>query len=320
VRAVDQVPEAVRRKALALGADGERWLGGLDREVEELADEWGLTIGRALTGGSGGYVAGAVMAGGADVVVKIALPDGLEGNSPFATELETLRLGGGHGYVRVLRADERRRAMLLERLGAPLADLGLTVEAQIDAVASTLRLAWRPVPASTRLRTGAEQAEFLAGFIRRTWDGTGRPCPPSTVERATAFARRRRDAFDATTAVLVHGDAHPANVLQATADAAGGFKLIDPDGMVSEPAHDLAIPLRDWTDELLAADPVELGLRWCARLGERTGVAPQAIWEWAFVERVSTGLFLVHLGDPLGPRLLDVAGRWTAVQPGGSAS
>jgi len=310
VRAID-VPEAVRRKVAALGLEGERWLEQLERTVEGLARDWGLSVGAALTGGSGGYVAGAVAADGTDVVLKVAIPDGLEGNSPFMTELRTLRLGDGRGYVRVIRSDEDRRALLLERLGAPLADLGLPVESQIDAITNTLRLAWRQVPASTPLRTGAEQAGFLEGFIGRTWEDGGRPCPEPTIDRAVAYARSRRDAFDAATAVMVHGDAHPANVLQA----GPAFKLIDPDGMLSEPAHDLAIPLRDWTDELLAADPVELGLRWCTRLGERAGVSPQAIWEWAFVERVSTGLFLVQLGDPLGTRLLDVATHWTATQP-----
>jgi hypothetical protein len=36
---------------------------------------------------------------------------------------------------------------------------------------------------------------------------------------------------------------------------------------------------------------------------------------WAFVERVSTGLFLMQLGDPLGERFLQVADRWTDAQP-----
>ena len=85
--------------------------------------------------------------------------------------------------------------------------------------------------------------------------------------------------------------------------------------MLSEPAHDLAIPLRDWTAELLSTDPVAQGLAWCYRLGERSGVDPTAIWEWAFVERVSTGLFLLRLGDPLGTRFLDVAAQWTGAHP-----
>jgi streptomycin 6-kinase len=313
------VPERVRRKALAVGADGERWLDDIGRLVEELATEWELEVGDAIVGGSGAYVAPAVTAGGVDAVLKLAIPDGLDGHCPFAQELETLLLGSGHGFVEVLRSDEHRRATLQERLGRPLSDLALPVESQIDVIASTLSRVWHQLPVGTGLRTGAEQASELGGFVRAQWEEQGRPCPLQTIERAEQYARARRDAFDPSTAVLIHGDAHPANVLETTRDqrVPMEFKLIDPDGMVSEPAHDLAIPLRDWTAELLAAaDAVELGLSWCARLASRSGVEPRAIWEWAFLERVSTGVFLMQLGETAhGEQFLAVAALWTGAQP-----
>ena len=125
----------------------------------------------------------------------------------------------------------------------------------------------------------------------------------------------RESAFDASTAVLIHGDAHPANVLEDPG-VRGRFKLIDPDGMISEPAHDLAIPLRDWTDQLLLEpDSVAVGLRWCAQLGRVGGIDTDPIWEWAFLERVSTGLFLLRLGEAQGQRFLDVADRWSDASP-----
>ena len=40
-----------------------------------------------------------------------------------------------------------------------------------------------------------------------------------------------------------------------------------------------------------------------------------AIWEWAFIERVSTGLFLMDLGDPLGVPFLAVAAQLTDAPP-----
>jgi streptomycin 6-kinase len=203
--------------------------------------------------------------------------------------------------------------MLLERLGRPLSALGYSVERQIDVLAETLAQAWRPAPESMELRTGAEQAAFLAPFVRSRWERLDQPCPEPVIERAEAFARSRRDAFDPTTAVLVHGDAHADNVLE---DGRGGFKLIDPEGLRSERAHDLAMQLRDWTEELLAgADPAATGLEWCRRLGERTGVDPQPIWEWAYLERVSSGLFLLELGDPSGVGFLRVAEQWVDARP-----
>ena len=212
--------------------------------------------------------------------------------------------------------------MLQERLGSPLSSLGLAVEAQIDIIAATVRDGWRPLPARIELRTGAEQATFLEAFVGARWEELGHPCPRPTVELAAQYARSRRDAFDGSTAVLIHGDAHPANILEIPqgsrstgSPSTTGFKLIDPDGMRSEPAHDLAIPLRDWTTELQAGDAVELGLAWCERLSNRTDIDPRAIWEWAFVERVSTGLFLLQLGDARGAAFLDVAARWSGAYP-----
>ena len=263
--------------------------------MEDLERQWGIHVTKTLTGGSGSYVATAVTASGTEVVLKVAIPDGLEGHPHFAKELLTLRLGAGRGYVRVLRADETRNAMLHERLGRSLTSLARPVEAQIDVIVATLRQAWRRVPKATPLRTGAMQAQYLSELIMRKWEALGQPCDRRTIERAEQFAATRHDAYDPSTAVLIHGDAHPTNVLEDPSTP-GRFKLIDPDGMLSEPAHDLAIPLRDWTDELLAGDAVEAGVGWCAQLSAKAGVDAKAIWEWAFVERVSTGLFLTRAG------------------------
>ena len=54
----------------------------------------------------------------------------------------------------------------------------------------------------------------------------------------------------------MHGDAHSWNTLEA---GAGTFKLVDPEGLVSEPAHDLAVPMRELNEELLEGDAVRLG-------------------------------------------------------------
>jgi streptomycin 6-kinase len=310
-----EIPERVRRKAKALGTAGERWLRDIAGIVSDLELTWQLNVGPAIAGGTGAFVAVVGTANGTDAILKVSIPEGLEGHSPFAEELHTLQLADGHGYVKVLRADTDLRAMLQEHLGRPLRNLGLPVEAQIDIIAATLRDAWRRVPPDPVLRTGAAQARSLRESIRVDWEHLGHPCAELTLERAEQCALARESSFDASTAVLIHGDAHPANVLEDPS-APGRFKLIDPDGMISEPAHDLAIPLRDWTDELLREpDPVAVGLRWCAQLGRADGIDTEAIWEWAFLERVSTGLFLLRLGESQGQEFLDIADRWNDVSP-----
>lgn len=310
-----ELPELVQQKARALGGEGERWLRDLPEIVDALATDWQLDVGAPMAGGSGAFVAPATIATtGEDAILKVAMPDGLEGQSPFATELHGLELGAGRGFVRVLRAAVDRRAVLQERLGRSLQSLGLPVEAQLDAIVETLRGVWRPVTDDPLLRTGFEQAEFLEMFVLTRWEALDRPCATATIRQACEYAHARRDDFDANHTVLIHGDGHHANVLEAPD---GGFRLIDPDAMRSEPAHDLGIPLRGWTDELLASDdPTRHGRAWCERLGERAGVDADKIWQWAFVERVSTGLFLLDLGAlEQGARMLAVAEQWTATSP-----
>lgn len=81
--------------------------------------------------------------------------------------------------------------------------------------------------------------------------------------------------------------------------------LIDPDGFLADPAYDLGVVLRDWCEQLLAGNPLALARRYCQLLAGETGMDAAAIWEWGFIERVSTGLYMLSLGlnDTAGPLL-----------------
>ena len=116
---------------------------------------------------------------------------------------------------------------------------------------------------------------------------------------------------------LITVTGHPSISVPAafTSDDIESFmKLIDPDAMESEPAHDLGVMLRDWSSHLLepGCDAAAQGRAWCHRAAVRADVDEGAVWQWALVERVSTGLYLTRLGDPCGMDLLEVAARWTA--------
>jgi streptomycin 6-kinase len=69
--------------------------------------------------------------------------------------------------------------------------------------------------------------------------------------------------------------------------------FIDPDGFLCDRGYDLGVVIRGWHDVLLASDDSVARLRaYVNRLAVATGVDDQATWEWGFVERVSTGLYL----------------------------
>lgn len=314
------VPEPLARAVRALGAAGEAWLAGLPGLLADLAADWSVTVGAALEGGQAAYVAEAVTGDGTPVVVKVGLPPGIDAFTPFDREMTALRLADGDPYARLLRHDERRRALLLERLGRPLAGSGLPAARQMAVLERTAARGWRPVPADGRLVTGAEAARWHAEFIPSTWEDLARPCPEPVVDRAVRCAAARGAAFDPDRAVLVHGDVHAFNALRVPGPTGAGFRLVDPEGLVSEPAHDLGViqvrGVQGWNDELAAGDPgqaLATMTRRCRRAGRRAGADPEAVQQWAFIEMVSTGLFLLRLGrrEEAGT-LLALAGKLTA--------
>lgn len=290
-----QLPRAVRLRAEAHGEQGRQWLAMLDDTVQQLAAQWDLTVGAVLNGGSESLVAHVQRSDGRAAVLKIGLP----GSADLATEAKVFRLAAGRGYAELLAHEPVHNALLLERLGPPLRDGVGTVEAQLVLLCRTLQDAWLPLTEAHGLMTGAEKAAWLAAFILEKWQALGEPCAKPIIDQALAFAEERAAAHTPANAVLVHGDAHANNALlvpDAAVDGVLRCKFVDPDGLFAEKACDLAVPMRDWSAELLAGATLHLAQARCALLASLTDVAERAIWQWGFMERVSTGLLMLSIG------------------------
>jgi streptomycin 6-kinase len=293
---VIQVPEIVRQKVLAVGADV--WLDDLALLVARLEQEWGIAVGATYSDSTEAFVAEAICEDGTPAVLKLLVP---RSSDAAENEITVLRLTDGEGCVRLLRNDAARGALLLERLGRSLHQLGLPIRRRHEILCSTATRVWRPAP-DCGLPTGAEKGRWLADFITATWEELDHPCSERAIDYALACAGRRVDAHRDERAVLVHGDVHEWNALEA----AEGFKLVDPDGLLAEPEYDLGIIMREDPLDLLGDDPHERA-RW---LAARTGLDLTAIWEWGVVERVSTGLLGTRVGlQPVGGQMLAVADR-----------
>ncbi len=306
------VSEMMRQKVATLGETGEQWLMALPALVEEIAQDWQLEVGESLLGGSEAFVARATTIDGFQAVIKVAMPPA-EGNTVFASEITGLKLANGRGYVRLLRSDLDRRALLLEALGPSLQDMGLSSRAQIEIICATLRESWVRVPLDTGLFNEEKAAQWHTKFIGSLWQQLGEPCSRRAFETALLFTENRARAYDPATAVLVHGDAHSGNTLQTLTEGSGtrSFKLIDPDGLAAGPACDLGVLMRDWLDELLP-DPLKLGLERRDLLSRLTGADPQAVWEWGFIQTMSTGLLMLRIGATgQGRTMLQVVEAWS---------
>ena len=179
------VPDLVRNNARAAGADA--WLASLPILVADLEREWSIAVGRPYTDGTEAFVAEATLEDGTEAVLKLLVP---RTAGVASHEITALRLADGDGCARLLRDDAGRGALLLERLGGSLYDLGLPILQRHEILCALAIRVWRPA-AGCGLPTGAEKARWLVEYIQRTWEELGRPCSEQAVEYALACAARR---------------------------------------------------------------------------------------------------------------------------------
>jgi streptomycin 6-kinase len=292
---------------MAYVAAGRRWLDELPDVLAHLAARWDLEIGNPYPGGTASLVLAARDGAGRECVLKVAMT--LDGDDAqlFRRSVLVHQLAGGRGCVALLQHDADTSSMLLERLGPNLHELELPTPRVLQVVAATLRSFWRPAPDGCELPTEADQAERLGRFITKTWTEVGRPCPREVVERALRYCEERAAAFAPGLAVLVHADAHGWNTLSA---GAGTCKFVDPEGLRSSRAHDLSVLMREYNAPLLAGDTPRLVRERAELLASWAQVDPEPVWQWGFIERVSTGLAnLRDFEGNDGMAFLEVAAR-----------
>ena len=159
------------------------------------------------------------------------------------TEHEALALQHWHGRgaVRLLRADPRRRALLLERLGPD--DLNaLPVLDACEVVAGLY--ADLHVPAPVQLTTlPAYVGQWLPALARAPRDA---PIPHRLVEQALGLARDLDD--EDSVGRLLHGDLHDENVLGGGSRAS--WLAIDPQPLSGDPHYEPAPMLWNRWDDL----------------------------------------------------------------------
>lgn len=271
------VPPSLRKARIAAGESA--WLASLPELVSEMASQWSLSIGGSYDGfGMNALVVEATTTDGAAVVLKLAPPS--DGDK-LALEATVLRLVDGHGCVRLIDADIARRAILLERLGPSMYDLGIPRRQRHELLLDAVQHMWQPVDPSIRLQSGAERARWTIERLEQVWEQSDRACSKRVLADAIACAQRRAAAHDQSSAVLCHGDLHELNALQAND---GTFKLIDPEGVRAEPEYDLGVLMRNAPGE----DDLHERADWLAAV---TGCDRTALWEWGTAERVLSGLW-----------------------------
>lgn len=208
----------------------------LPRGVRSQLDEWELSADGPVRHGSASTVLSVRTSEGTPAVLKIASP---------AVEAEhehlVLRRWGGAGAVRLLRADPRRHALLLERLSPRNLDMLWDVEA-CEVVAALYRRLH--VPAMPQLRSLAGDVEHWVhdfGDLPRN-----APIPRRLVEQAIAHASELTADAEGGSVVL-HGDLHFGKVLASDREP---WLAIGPKPVNGDPHFEIAPMLWHRWDEL----------------------------------------------------------------------
>jgi streptomycin 6-kinase len=203
------------------------WLVQLPKLIESVLADWALsTTGPVLTG-TNAIVLHVADEAGAPAALKVGWPH-------WEAEQEhlALRLWDGQGAVRLLRADPRRFALLLERAEHQRDLNALPVREACDIAAGLYRLLHRPATEQfVRLSVLAADWSRRLGLLH------DHPLVPRRlVDRAASLAATF--ATDPQTdGLLLHTDLHFDNVLGATRVP---WLAIDPKPVSGDPCFEVA--------------------------------------------------------------------------------
>lgn len=221
----------------AYGKLGEQWIDTLSERITICAEQWKLTdlvVGKHL---SYHYIIVARrQEDGTSVIIKL----GLDAQNLFQ-EQTALELYKGYGCVRILVADTKQQALLLEHLIPGTSLMSLFPHDDSTAVEHTVALIKKlhstQLPTHHTLPTTAE----LLATLNYPIEGI----------RAYHLDKAQRIAHELIASqpeqVLLHGDLHQANILKG----AHGWCAIDPKGIVGDPAYDVGPFIRNPTQQLI---------------------------------------------------------------------
>src|SRR5262249_33141175 len=212
----------------------------------------------------GGWIAGARRADGTKAVLKLAVPH-WEGEH----EAQGLRFWDGEPTVRLLEADERLHALLLERCEPGEVLRTRPEESQDEVIAGLLLRLWRTPAAPHPFRP---LSQMTARWSEETLEHVAR-WPEEGLVRA-GLELFRELPMSAPAHVLLATDLHAGNVLRAER---APWLVIDPKPFVGDPAYDATQHLFNCLDRM-AIDPFGTLARFAALLG----VDAERVRLWTF--------------------------------------
>jgi streptomycin 6-kinase len=245
--------------------DRVAWLERLPDMIQELQRRWSLSLGVPWSrDATCSWVAPAVRADGSPVVLKIGMP-----HMEAAHEIDGLRFWDGEPTVRLLDADTRLNALLLERCepGTSLRDV--PEEEQDVILAGLLHRLWRCPPAPHPFRP---LSAMIASWMDETRADRARWTDVGLIEAGLrVFEDSLALPADAT---LLATDLHGGNVLRARREP---WLVIDPKPFVGDRAYDATQHLFNCPARMIAAPGATI-----RRLADLLDVDDERVRLWMF--------------------------------------
>ncbi len=269
----------LEKNIIALSPDkGKQWLSNLSELIAQIAMQHGLTHLKPVKNLSYNYVLSGFQ-NSQPIILKLGLDiDGLK------REAFALKSVAGFGVVNVLM--ENDGMLLLERAVPGVSLKSYFSEKDIDAVHITCdclkRLHQAPIPRDH----GLPQIKDWLLVLDQDFN-----IPIHYLLKA----RQLRDKLLATSSphVLLHGDLHHDNITQNGND----WIVIDPKGVIGEPAYEVAAFVRNPIPQLLAHhDALGIINRRITQFAETLKIPADRIVDWCYVQAVLAWIWALEDG------------------------
>lgn len=261
------------------GEKGKQWLVDLPKLIVQLEASYGLSDLKPAKNLSYNYVLSGLQ-GSLPIILKLG-PD-IDG---LKREAVALKAFAGFGVVKVLA--ESDGMLLLERAVSGLLLKSYFPEKDNDAIRITCdclkRLHQAPIP---RTHIFPHVRDWLMA-LDKDWE-----IPENYLQKA----RNLRDNLLKTSAkeVLLHGDLHHDNILQNADD----WLVIDPKGVIGEPAYEVAAFIRNPIPELLALEnATSIINQRITCFAEILELSEHRILDWCFVQAVLAWVWALEDGN-----------------------
>jgi streptomycin 6-kinase len=257
----------------AHGAKGIRWLAELPEIIRAIEQDWNLKVENPFPNLSYHFVAPCRFASSGEAVVKIGLP---ETDSPIFNEAEILKIYGGKGAVKFLRIDEKRFALLIEKLTPGKHLKGVFENDELKAVETAVEVLQKIIRKTPLRHNFVLLEKWFAGLEK----AKNTAFPAQFLEKACGFY----DELKTDQKFLLHGDFHHENILSAGREA---FLVIDPKGIIGDIGYEISVFLNNHVWWLSSEPDLVVKINDAISIfAEAFQISAMELKKWAFAQAV----------------------------------